>query len=133
MSVLQSFPLSRELLGEALLLRPLVVVSRRVLLQDLGVLGDEVLAAESADGHDLRGLDRGAVLVDLDAGASGVGLLVLAGDAVLLGDRHFEWVGFVGRLLGIFFLVGGCVWCWSKKAGILERGKNEDPFFHEEN
>jgi hypothetical protein len=64
-----------------------------VLFEDLGVFGDEVLAAEGADGHGLRGLDRGAVLVHLHAGAGGVGLLVLAGDAVLLGDRH----------------VGGCV------------------------
>jgi hypothetical protein len=87
------FNLSRELLGEALLLGPLVVVGGGVLFEDLGVFGDEVLAAEGADGHGLRGLDRGAVLVHLHAGAGGVGLLVLAGDAVLLGDRH----------------VGGCV------------------------
>jgi hypothetical protein len=80
--------LSRELLGETLLLGPLIVVGGGVLFEDLGVFGDEVLAAEGADGHGLCGLDRGAVLVNLHAGAGGVGLLVLAGDAVLLGDRH---------------------------------------------
>lgn len=76
------------MLGEALLLGPLVVVGRSVLLEDLGVLGDEILPAVCADGHFLAGLDRGAVLVDLHASAGGVGLLVLAGDAVFLGDRH---------------------------------------------
>lgn len=80
--------LSRELLGEALLLGPLVVVGGGVLFEDLGVFGDEVLAAEAADGHSLRGLDRSTVLVNLHAGAGGVSLLVLAGDTVLLGDRH---------------------------------------------
>lgn len=82
--------LGGELLGEALLLRPLVVVGGSVLFEDLGVLGDEVLAAEGADGHGLSGLDGSAVLVNLDTSAGGVGLLVLAGDAVLLGDRHGE-------------------------------------------
>lgn len=90
--------LSRELLREALLLRPLVVVSGSVLLKDLGVLGNQVLAAVGADGHLLAGLDGGAVLVDLHASAGGVGLLVLAGDAVFLGDRHVEWVGVGGGL-----------------------------------
>jgi hypothetical protein len=61
-----------------------------VLFEDLGVFGDEVLAAEGADGHGLCGLDGRAVLVHLDAGAGGVGLLVLARDAVFLGDRHVE-------------------------------------------
>jgi hypothetical protein len=82
--------LSRELLGEALLLGPLVVVGGSVLFEDLDVLGDEILAAVGADGHGLRGLDGSTVLVDLDAGASSVGLLVLALDTVLLGDRHGE-------------------------------------------
>lgn len=87
--------LGRELLGEALLLGPLVVVGGGVLFEDLDVLGDEVLAAEGADGHGLSGLDGSAVLVDLDASAGSVGLLVLALDAVLLGDRHGErcWCG----------------------------------------
>jgi len=80
--------LGGELLGEALLLGPLVVVSGSVLLEDLGVLGDEVLAAVGADGHGLRGLDGGAVLVHLDASAGSIGLLMLALDTVLLGDRH---------------------------------------------
>jgi hypothetical protein len=80
--------LGGELLGEALLLGPLVVVGGSVLFEDLCVLGDEVLAAVGADGHGLSGLDGSAVLVDLDAGASGVGLLVLALNTVLLGDRH---------------------------------------------
>jgi hypothetical protein len=83
--------LSGELLREALLLGPLVVVGGSVLLEDLGVLGDEVLAAVGADGHGLCGLDGSAVLVDLDASASRVGLLVLALDTVLLGDRHDGW------------------------------------------
>jgi hypothetical protein len=82
--------LSRELLREALLLGPLVVVGGSVLFEDLDVLGDEVLATVGADGHGLRGLDGSTVLVDLDTGASSVGLLVLALDAVLLGDRHGE-------------------------------------------
>ena len=82
--------LGRELLGEALLLGPLVVVGGSVLFEDLGVLGDEILAAEGADGHGLSGLDGSAVLVHLDASAGGIGLLVLAGDAILLGDRHGE-------------------------------------------
>jgi hypothetical protein len=82
--------LGGELLGEALFLGPLVVVGRSVLLEDLGVLGDEILAAVGADGHGLSGLDGSAVLVNLDTSAGGVGLLVLAGDAVLLGDRHGE-------------------------------------------
>lgn len=43
--------LSRELLGEALLLGPLVVVGGSVLLEDLVVLGDQVFAAVGADGH----------------------------------------------------------------------------------
>lgn len=80
--------LSRELRREALLLRPLVVVRRRVLLQDLEVLGHKVLAAVVADGHLLLGLDGRAVLVNLHASAGRVGLLVLAGDAVFLRDRH---------------------------------------------
>ena len=82
--------LGGELLREALLLGPLVVVGGSVLLEDLGVLGDEILAAVGADGHGLSGLDGSAVLVNLDTSAGGVGLLVLAGDAVLLGDRHGE-------------------------------------------
>jgi hypothetical protein len=85
--------LSGELLREALLLGPLVVVGGSVLLEDLGVLGDEVLAAVGADGH---GLDGSAVLVNLDASAGSVSLLVLAVDTVLLGDRHGEgWWLFV--------------------------------------
>ena len=103
--------LSRELLGEALLLGPLVVVGGGVLFEDLGVFGDEVLAAEGADGHGLCGLDRGAVLVHLHTGAGGVGLLVLAGDAVLLGDRHVGW--YVCDLLLWWWcrwLVGLCWW-----------------------
>ena len=82
--------LGGELLREALLLGPLVVVGGSVLFEDLGVFGDEILAAEGADGHGLSGLDGSAVLVNLDTSAGGVGLLVLAGDAVLLGDRHGE-------------------------------------------
>lgn len=103
--------LSWELLGEALLLGPLVVVGGGVLFEDLGVFGDEVLAAEGADGHGLCGLDRGAVLVNLHAGAGGIGLLVLAGDAVLLGDRHVGW--YVCDLLLWWWcrwLVGLCWW-----------------------
>jgi hypothetical protein len=80
--------LGGELLGEALLLRPLVVVGGSVLFKNLGVLGDKVLAAEGADGHGLSSLDGSAVLVDLDASAGGVSLLVLALNTVLLGDRH---------------------------------------------
>jgi hypothetical protein len=78
-----------------------------VLFEDLGVFGDEVLAAEGADGHGLCSLDGRAVLVHLDAGAGGVGLLVLARDAVFLGDRH------VGRECVFWFVVAvfgvGCV------------------------
>jgi hypothetical protein len=125
--------LSRELLGEALLLGPLVVVGGGVLFEDLGVFGDEVLAAEGADGHGLCGLDRGAVLVDLHAGAGGVSLLVLAGDAVFLGDRHVErceyccWCGgsvWVGLCFG-----GGKLSkesCRLKVGGDLE-GPQKDP------
>ena len=80
--------LGGELLGKALLLRPLVVVGGSVLLEDLGVLGNEVFAAVGANGHLLARLDGSAVLVDLHASAGSVGLLVLAGDAVFLGDRH---------------------------------------------
>jgi hypothetical protein len=98
--------LSRELFGEALLLGPLVVVGGGVLLEDLGVFGDKVLAAEVADGHGLCGLDRGAVLVNLHTSAGGVGLLVLAGDAVLLGDRHVGWC------VCVFCCCGGVCWCW---------------------
>ena len=96
--------LSRKLLGEALLLGPLVVVGGSVLLEDLCVFSDEVFAAEGADGHGLCGLDGRAVLVNLHAGAGGVGFLVLAGDAVLLGNRH----------------VGGCmcVWCCGGGVGL---------------
>lgn len=86
-----AFPLSRELLREALLLRPLVVVGGSVLLEDLGVLGNEVFAAVGADGHLLARLNGRAVLVDLHASAGSVGLLVLAGDAVFLGDGHDWW------------------------------------------
>lgn len=82
--------LGGELLREALLLGPLVVVGGSVLLEDLGVLGDEILAAVGADGHGLSGLDGSAVLVNLDASTGSVGLLVLALDTVLLGDRHGE-------------------------------------------
>ena len=100
--------LGGELLGEALLLGPLVVVGGSVLFEDLGVLGDEVLAAEGADGHGLSGLDGSAVLVHLDASAGGVGLLVLAGDAVLLGDRHGErWWLCIGRVVAVSLLSCG--------------------------
>lgn len=82
--------LGGELLGEALLLGPLVVVGGSVLLEDLEVFGDEVLAAVGADCHGLSGLDGSAVLVHLDTSAGSIGLLVLAVDAVLLRDRHGE-------------------------------------------
>jgi hypothetical protein len=49
------------------------------------------LLAEDADRGSLLGLDGGTVGVDGNASASGLGLLVLAVDAVLLGDRHLEW------------------------------------------
>ena len=84
--------LSGELHREALLLRPLVAVCRRVLFQDFEVLGHEVLAAKVADGHLLLGLDGCAVSVDLDASARSVGFLVLAGDTVFLCDRHVACV-----------------------------------------
>jgi hypothetical protein len=74
-----------------------------VLFEDLGVFGDEVLAAEGADGHGLCSLDGRAVLVHLDAGAGGVGLLVLARDAVFLGDRHAEREC-------VCLVCSGCVW-----------------------
>ena len=72
-----------------------------MLFEDLGVFGDEVLAAEGADGHGLCGFDGRAVLVHLHAGAGGVGLLVLAGDAVFLGDGH------VGRRVFVWVVVCG--------------------------
>lgn len=95
--------LGGELLGEALLLGPLVVVGGSVLLEDLGVLSDEVLAAVGADGHGLSSLDWSAVLVNLDTSAGGVGLLVLALDTVLLSDRH-------GERLWWWWLCGGKIW-----------------------
>jgi hypothetical protein len=52
------------------------------------------LLAEDADRGCLLGLDGGTVRVDGDTSASGLGLLVLAVDTVLLGDRHLE-----------------CMWC----------------------
>ena len=79
-----------------------------MLFEDLGVLGDEILAAEGADGHGLSGLDGSAVLVHLDTGAGGVGLPVLAGDAVLLGNRHGErWWLCVGRVAVVSLLSCG--------------------------
>ena len=103
--------LGGELLGEALLLGPLVVVGGSVLLEDLGVLGDEVLAAVGADGHGLSSLDGSAVLVNLDTSAGGVGLLVLALDTVLLGDRHGKrlwWWLCVGKVVAVLCLLS-CV------------------------
>jgi hypothetical protein len=123
--------LSRELLGEALLLGPLVVVGGSVLFEDLDVLGDEILTAVGADGHGLRGLDGSTVLVDLDTGASGVGLLVLALDTVLLGDRHGGsglCVGFVLWLLLCLLSCGGRK-VGFRKLGDTRTGKSEDPSF----
>jgi hypothetical protein len=48
------------------------------------------LLAEDADGGCLLGLDGGTVGVDGNASTSGLGLLVLAVDTVLLGDRHLD-------------------------------------------
>ena len=50
----------------------------------------QLLLAEDADRSSLFWLDRSAVGVDRDTGAGGLGLLVLAVDAVLLGDGHLE-------------------------------------------
>ena len=125
--------LGGELLGEALLLRPLVVVGGSVLLEDLGVLGDEVLAAEGADGHGLSGLDGSAVLVHLDASAGGVGLLVLALDTVLLGDRHGErWWLCVGEVVVFVLCLLSYVRCERRKLGDLELEflDSEDPLFY---
>lgn len=85
---------------------------RGVLLEDLKVLGHEVLAAEVANRHLLLGLDGRAVLVHLDTRAGGVGLLVLAGDAVFLGDRHGE--GCLVLLGGLVFLRGILFAVWSR-------------------
>lgn len=104
-----------------------------MLFEDLDVLGHEVLAAESADGHGLCGLDGGAVLVDLDAGAGGVGLLVLALDAVLLGDRHGEWwdvCGFGGGGVVVVISCGSSVRIG--KLGTIQNWKERRPFFHKE-
>lgn len=91
-----------------------------MLLEDLGVLGDEVLAAVGADGHGLRGLDRSAVLVHLDASAGGVSLLVLALDAVLLGDRHGEWWWWLlcvkERVVCVMFVIVWEMWAWESWA-----------------
>jgi hypothetical protein len=127
--------LRRELLREALLLGPLVVVSGSVLFENLGVLGDEVLAAEGADGHGFRGLDGSAVLVNLDTSAGGVGFLVLALDAVLLGDRHSESGFVVFWLLGWLLLWLLFLWekCEIQKVGDdPKRWKERRPFFHKE-
>jgi hypothetical protein len=123
--------LSRELLGEALFLGPLVVVGGSVLFEDLHVLGDEILAAVGADGHGLRGLDGSSVLVDLDTSASSVSLLVLALDTVLLGDRHGEGWCCVGLVLWLLLCLLSCggreVGC--RKLGDTRTGKSEDPSF----
>lgn len=48
----------------------------------------QLLLAEGADRSGLRLLHWSAVGMDRDTSASGLGLLVLAVDTVLLGDRH---------------------------------------------
>jgi hypothetical protein len=50
----------------------------------------QLLLAENTDRGCLRNLLWGAIGVDRDTGAGGLGLLVLAVDTVLLGDRHLE-------------------------------------------
>ena len=132
MSVFQAH-LGGEFLGEALLLGPLVVVGGSVLFKDLEVLRDEVLAAECADGHGLSGLDGSAVLVHLDTSAGGVGLPVLARNAVLLCDGHGErrrWWWSLCVLVVLFLLLCGR----DVGAGKLDDldsdlGTLEDPFF----
>jgi len=112
--------LGGELLREALLLGPLVVVGGSVLFEDLGVLGDQILAAEGADSHGLSGLDGSAVLVDLNASAGGVSLLVLALNAVLLGDRHGERLLCVG--LGVLRIL--CCVCYRGRVRKLGTTQN---------
>lgn len=77
-----------------------------MLFEDLGVLSDEILAAVGADGHGLSSLDGSAVLVHLDTSTGGVGLLVLALNTVLLGDRHGEMLWLCGgRVCCVVFVI----------------------------
>ena len=107
-----------ELVGPALLLGPCIRVGAGVLLKDSkvgagldyrasarrpqdgsglgsalrrdGLATHQLLLAENADRGCLWLLLGGSIGVDGNASAGGLGLLVLAVNAVLLGDRHLE-------------------------------------------
>lgn len=57
-----------------------------------GFVTYQLLFAKDTDGGGLGDLLGGAVGVDGDASAGGLGLLVLAVDTVLLGDGHLDWM-----------------------------------------